>query len=524
MTPGRGRATHHRLVPRVEEPAAARPDAPAGIVPRWEWRTFGEALGPAEGAFTARSPDRVQESDELYLLSVAGGDTVKVRDGLMDVKHLEGVNDDGLEQWVPITKAPFPLPASELRSVLAALNVPLSPLARDAYSVDELVDEVVRPRADLAAVEVHKRRARYEIGGCMTELTDVRTSGGSTRTVAVESEDPERVTAVVRELGLGGRPNTSYPRGLKALLGFGAGRYAVIDIGTNSVKFHIGERPADGAWRTVVDRAEVTRLGEGLEESGRLGAEPIERTAEAVAGMVAEAREEGALAVAAVGTAGLRIAPNADELVDAVRSRCGIEVEVVSGEEEARLAFLAATSALGLSGGSLVVFDSGGGSSQFTFGHDGRVDERFSVDVGAVRYTERFGLADAVSEATVESALEAIGRDLVRLNGRPNPDTLIGMGGAVTNLAAVEHGLETYDPAIVQGTVLDRGEIDRQIELYRTSGPAERRAIVGLQPRRAEVILAGACIVRTVLAKLEAESLTVSDRGLRHGILVARFG
>jgi exopolyphosphatase/guanosine-5'-triphosphate,3'-diphosphate pyrophosphatase len=98
------------------------------------------------------------------------------------------------------------------------------------------------------------------------------------------------------------------------------------------------------------------------------------------------------------------------------------------------------------------------------------------------------------------------------------------MGGAVTNLAAVKHGLAAYDPAIVHGTVLERAEIDRQIDLYRSRDAAERRAIVGLQPARDEVILAGACIVRTVLAMLGRDSLTVCDRGLRHGLLAERFG
>ena len=98
------------------------------------------------------------------------------------------------------------------------------------------------------------------------------------------------------------------------------------------------------------------------------------------------------------------------------------------------------------------------------------------------------------------------------------------MGGAVTNLAAVKHELATYDPDVVQGAVLDRAEIDRQIELYRTRTSEQRRSIVGLQPKRADVILAGACIVRTVLAKLGCDALTVSDRGLRHGLLEERFG
>jgi exopolyphosphatase/guanosine-5'-triphosphate,3'-diphosphate pyrophosphatase len=141
-----------------------------------------------------------------------------------------------------------------------------------------------------------------------------------------------------------------------------------------------------------------------------------------------------------------------------------------------------------------------------------------------VRFTERYGLADVVPEDRLASALDAIAADLARLDSRPTPDVLVALGGTVTNLAAVKQGLATYDPDVVQGTVLDRAEIDRQIELYRTSTAEQRRQIVGLQPKRAEVILAGACIVRTVLAKLGRESLTVSDRGLRHGLLMERFG
>jgi exopolyphosphatase / guanosine-5'-triphosphate,3'-diphosphate pyrophosphatase len=98
------------------------------------------------------------------------------------------------------------------------------------------------------------------------------------------------------------------------------------------------------------------------------------------------------------------------------------------------------------------------------------------------------------------------------------------MGGAVTNLTAVYHRLATYEPEVVQGTVLNRDEIDRQIEMYRTQDADARRSIVGLQPKRADVILAGACIVRAVMGKLGQHTLTVSDRGLRHGLLRERFG
>jgi exopolyphosphatase/guanosine-5'-triphosphate,3'-diphosphate pyrophosphatase len=495
----------------------------SAIVPRWEWRTFGDRFGSAEDRFAKLSPERVQESDELYLLSREADENVKVRDGLLDVKQLERVDVAGLEQWVPVLKESFPLPAAQVASTLARLRADVPTLVRDAYTLEELLDELVRSNRDLLAVHVHKRRQRYTVGGCLTELTELETDVGATRTVAVESEDADRVIATVAELGLGSFPNVSFPRGLKALAGLGARRHAVIDVGTNSVKFHIGEHRADGTWRTIVDRSEITRLGEGLDETGRLQPEPVARTVEAIAAMADEAQRSGVEAIAAVGTAGLRIAPNSAELVDAVRARSAVEIEVIPGEEEARLAYLAVKSGLGPMPGSLVVFDSGGGSSQFTFGRGDQVDERFSVDVGAVRFTERFGLDRVVPDDVLADALQAIAADLDRLDGRPVPDALVGIGGAVTNIAAVKHGLATYDPDVVQGTVLDCAEIDRQIELYRTRTADERREIVGLQPKRAEVILAGACIVRTVMSKLGKDSLIVSDRGLRHGLIVELF-
>jgi len=155
----------------------------------------------------------------------------------------------------------------------------------------------------------------------MAEIADVVADGRSIRTIAIESEDPAAVVAAVRAVGLEGYVNTSYPRGLSALVEDRPPRYAVIDVGTNSIKFHIGEREADGTWRAVVDRAEITRLGEGLEERGEISPEPLARTVAAIAGMVDEARRSGALAIAAVGTAGLRIAANRDDVVAAIRGR-----------------------------------------------------------------------------------------------------------------------------------------------------------------------------------------------------------
>ncbi|HEY5420088.1 MAG TPA: Ppx/GppA family phosphatase, partial [Marmoricola sp.] len=353
----------------------------SALVPRWEWRGFGDELRAVESIFGRESSKQVVESDEVYVLSVRGTDGVKVRDELMDVKHLLEVNDDGLEQWVPVMKTGFPVSATDVGSVLRALRVDAqsSRLARAAYTLPEFLDDVVGPHPDLLAVEVHKRRERYTVGGCMAEVSEISTGHGSTHTVAIESEDAKRVIQTVRDVGLASRPNVSLVRGLKAMVGFGVERFAVVDVGTNSVKFHIGERGADGSWRTVLDRAQSTRLGDGLQETGQLNPEPIERTVAAIAEMAEEARQHKVAAIAAVGTAGLRIAPNSADLVEAVQSRSGVLLEVISGEQEARLAYLAAMAGIGQVPGSRVVFDTGGGSSQFTFGSGEEVEERFSV-------------------------------------------------------------------------------------------------------------------------------------------------
>ena len=490
--------------------------------PRWEWRTFGQRFGAAEPLLAALKPTGVQESDELYLLPRAG-DNVKVRDGLMDIKALQETNADGLEQWKPVLKAGFPLDAATAARVLTSLGIGAVP-RRTTFTLDEFLAEFADTGGAVRPVGCHKKRVRYTIGGCSSEISEIGAAGKTVRTVAIESTDPAAVVAAVRSVGLEGYRNTSFPKGLAAMLDGAPARYAVLDAGTNSVKFHVGERAADGTWSTVVDRAEITRLGEGLDETGEIAPAALERTAAAIAEMAREAADLGCLAVAAAGTAGLRIARNRDAVVEAIGARSGVRIEIVSGEDEARLAYRAATAGLGLDRGKLAVFDSGGGSTQFTFGDGPRVEERFSVEVGAVRYAERFGLSGRVAPGALSAALAAIAADLARLDGRPAPDALVGMGGTLTNLAAVQHGLARYDAEIVQGTVLDREEVGRQIERFRQLDTPERARIPGVQPKRADVILSGACIVRTVMEKLGASSLTVSDRGLRHGLLVERFG
>ncbi len=492
-------------------------------VGRWEWRGAGEGITAAEARLEEGSPHTIEESDELYLLSVVSDASVKVRGDLLDVKRLVQVSDAGLEQWMPIAKDPFPVSEVALHAALVELGVDV-PLEREAYALAELLGEVAAPCPDLHAVRVHKTRRRYTVGGCMAEVTDMQVDGRHVRTIAVESDDHDLVLATLRDLGARPLPNVSVPRALKRELGVGPRRFAVIDVGTNSVKLLLAERPSrDGSWRELVDRSEVTRLGEGLARSGRLQPQATARTIDAIEGMAIDAWRQGAERIAAVGTAGLRVAGNTADFLEALAARCGIRLEVISGEEEARLSFLAAASAGERVAGPLVVFETGGGSTQFTFGRDERVLEQFSVQVGAVRLTERFGLDGVVEADSLAEVHHAVARELGSLDGRPTPAALLALGGAVTNLAAVAHRLAPYDAAVVRGSMLDLEEIDRQIELYRTRTAEQRREIVGLQPGRAEIILAGACIVRAVVVGLGRETLTVSDRGLRHRLLVERF-
>src|SRR6187397_2732132 len=244
------------------------------IIPRWEWRTFGPSFGPAEAKFAALEPTGVQESDELYLLS-GMGDNVKVRDDLMDIKVFVETDAAGLEQWRPVLKATFPLAAADTIRVLEALRVPVVPLERERYTLDQFLAELAGDA--LRQVNVHKRRVRYRIGGCTSEVTDVVADGRATRTSAIELEDADAVVAAVRSVGLAAYLNTSYSRGLAALLDGSPQRFAVIDAGTNSIKFHVAERGATG-WHPVVDRAELTRLGEGLEERGEISPDAVDRT------------------------------------------------------------------------------------------------------------------------------------------------------------------------------------------------------------------------------------------------------
>ena len=218
----------------------------------------------------------------------------------------------------------------------------------------------------------------------------------------------------------------------------------------------------------------------------------------------------------------LRNAKNADEFLDAVKKKSKIRVEIIPGEEEARLSYLAVLSGLGVQDGNLVIFDTGGGSTEFVFGQGEKIDRQFSLDIGSRRPTEEFCKTNPVTNEELESMFEGLEKEFEGISGPV--DTLVGVGGTVTSLGSVFLEMKTYNPDVIQGSILPIKEVERQVKMYRARTIEKRADTIGLMPKRADVILAGASIVLTIMRKLGAEELIISDRGLCHGLMFDRFG
>jgi ppx/gppA phosphatase len=301
-------------------------------------------------------------------------------------------------------------------------------------------------------------------------------------------------------------------------------RKAIIDIGSNSIKFFVGELAADRTIKTVLDTNDIARLGEGLDSTGAISPEAMERNVASVAAFAKQAKELGADRIVSVGTMALRKASNSAEFVKKVKKTCGIEVQIIPGEEEARLSYLAILSGLPLEkDADLVVFDTGGGSTEFIYGKGTQMVKRFSVNLGAVRITENYLKADPVSPADVQAAIAQIDKEFKEAGVNGKPAQLVGMGGTVTSMGAVKHKMVKYDPSVIQGSRLTKKDIEEQIEEYSKRTVEQRKELPGLQPKRADVILAGACILKVITDRLGADGLTISDRGLRHGLAFDLF-
>ncbi len=313
-------------------------------------------------------------------------------------------------------------------------------------------------------------------------------------------------------------------------------RLAAIDVGTNTVLLLVAERRG-GALAPVLERAEITRLGRGVDATGRLDAKAIRDTVDVLAEYARQARALGAERIVCVATSAARDAANGAEFFAAARAAAGLAPEVISGDEEARLVYGSAWRDFGLTlagpepfppGAPLAVLDVGGGSTEFTFGDRPTPRGRTSLQVGAVRLTERHVHADpmplSMQLVLREAAREALA-PLANLEGlgEVTGARLVGVAGTVTTLCSVQQRLPVYDATKVHGATMLLDEIDALLVQLAALPLAERKRLPGMEPKRADVIVAGGMIVAEAMRLTGFDRLTVSDRGVRWGLLYDRL-
>jgi exopolyphosphatase/guanosine-5'-triphosphate,3'-diphosphate pyrophosphatase len=305
-----------------------------------------------------------------------------------------------------------------------------------------------------------------------------------------------------------------------------ARRLATVDLGTNTVRLLVveaGDEGSDGAWHALHQTQRVTRLGEGQAGAGRLLPEPMRRTAAAVAEFARAARGLGATRVRIVATSAVREAANRGEFVARLEAESGESVEVVSGEDEARLTLKGVTSGLSGLGDSFVLFDIGGGSTEFVLARGGGVAAAVSLRLGVVPLVEEWGDPGPVRwdrfarmRRAIERRLAAEVPDAIAAAGEGE---LVGTAGTVTTLAALDLGLPAYDAARVHGHRLAHAAVERELARLGALSVADRGRLPCLEPGRADVIIPGIAICLAAMARVRRAHVVVSDRGLREGIL-----
>ena len=302
---------------------------------------------------------------------------------------------------------------------------------------------------------------------------------------------------------------------------------AAIDIGTNSVLLLIAERDAaTGVASPLLERATITRLGEGVDKTRKLAPTASERTLACLRAYSADLRAHAVERLAVVGTSALRDAAGGSEFLDEAERILGSRPRVIGGDEEAALTFRGALSGLNLQG-NLLVFDIGGGSTELIAGNASEPrapKSRVSLDIGSVRLFERHVRNDPPTSSELAAIEADVKRELTSAaplavaRSHANP-TLVGVAGTVTTLKAVELGLAPYDGARVHGALLTLSAVEELAAKLASLPLAARTQLAGLEPKRADVIVAGAIIVRDLLRQANATEMLVSDRGVRFGLI-----
>ena len=300
-------------------------------------------------------------------------------------------------------------------------------------------------------------------------------------------------------------------------------RLATIDLGSNTVRYLCVDVDGTGDWRAVDQAQRVTRLGEGVAASGCLGAAPMARTAAVVTEYVERARRLGAGEVRVVATSAVREAANGSEFAVALERATGVAVRIVSGQDEARLTVRGVLHGLRGLAEPVLVFDVGGGSTEFILWRAGGIATAVSLRLGVVPLAERYPFPGPVEwrrYADMSGEIRnRLGPELPpSLTGAP-VGTLVGTAGTVTTLAALDLGLDDYDAARVQGHRLTRAAIEVQLRRLGALAFAGRAALPCLEPGRADLIVPGIAIVTAVMNRFDVAALVVSDWSLREGIV-----
>ena len=297
-------------------------------------------------------------------------------------------------------------------------------------------------------------------------------------------------------------------------------KLATFDIGSNTVLMLAAEVDERRQPRILAELSRFTRLGRGVDKNGRLDPDSCALTLAALEEFAATAAGLGVERIAAAATAALRDAADGSEFIARVKERAGIELQIIPGAEEAALSHLAVVRGLRLDPSlTLLIVDIGGGSTELIGAEPGAELKLVSLQIGSVRLTERCVHSDPPSDADTASLSATIEGALDGLGWHFRPARLVGIAGTVTTLCAVALGLRSYDSGVVHGHRLPRAEVGRVIGLLRSLPLVERRKLPGLPEGRADVLFAGATILEHILERFGTNEVTVSDQGVRWGLL-----
>jgi exopolyphosphatase / guanosine-5'-triphosphate,3'-diphosphate pyrophosphatase len=299
-------------------------------------------------------------------------------------------------------------------------------------------------------------------------------------------------------------------------------KVASIDIGTNTILLLIAEIE-DARIHPLLEKETIARLGEGVQKNGMLLKEAMERGFQTLSQYSKRCREMEVQEIFAAGTSALREAKNSEEFLKLIKERLDLSIEVISGEEEAQLSFLAVARDLQEKENPILVVDVGGGSTEFILGRDNQINQWISLPLGSVRFTEQFLYSDPVQEEEWERMVNRIRELLMDIPHSKEPLSMVAVGGTATALASVEQGLEEFIPEKIHHFVLRKEALKRQLLLYRSKTIEERKKIPGLSAARADVILAGGAILYLAMEELGCPSALISCHGVRYGLLYKRL-